>query len=186
MLDWVLDSPATLAAGRLLRLDGPAGSGKTTLADAVAAEAARRGVGCRVVHLDSAYDGWEGLPRVGEQLHTLLGPLAQGRTGHYRHYDWAEGRFTHTVEVEPVELLVLEGVGAGLAAHDAVSTLLVWVEAPTALRRRRAVERDGEVFASLWDRWASDEAALFARERTRERADLVVDGARGVPDGPRP
>ena len=133
----------------------------------------------KVVHLDELYDGWDGLPRVGTQLASLLGPLAVDRPGTYGHYDWHAGRYSRTVTVEPVPLLVLEGVGAGLAAHDDASTVLVWVTAPPDVRRSRAIARDGEDFAQRWDAWAAGEAEHWARERTWERADLVVDGLTG-------
>lgn len=126
------------------------------------------------------YDGWDGLPRIGDQLASLLGPLSRGEPGTYDHYDWQAGRYSRTVTVEPVPLLVLEGVGAGLAAHDDVGTLLVWVTAPDDVRRTRAVERDGADFALRWDAWAAGEAVHYARERTWERADLVVDGLSGA------
>lgn len=179
VLDLVLSRPPTLGEARLLRIDGPSGSGKTTLARAVARLAGSAGIVRRVVHLDELYEGWEGLPRVGEQLATLLGPLAVGRPGSYGHYDWHAGRYSRTVTVEPVPLLVLEGVGSGLAAHDEVSTVTVWVTAPDDVRRSRALARDGDDFASRWDAWAASEAEHWARERTWERADLVVDGLTG-------
>ena len=40
---------------------------------------------------------------------------------------------------------------------------------------RRGIERDGEAFRPHWQRWARQEDALFAADRTRQRADLVVD-----------
>ena len=48
------------------------------------------------------------------------------------------------------------------------------VDAPTDLRRRRGLARDGETYAPWWDTWAAQERALFTADRTRERADLVV------------
>jgi hypothetical protein len=44
----------------------------------------------------------------------------------------------------------------------------------------RGIERDGDAFAPHWEQWAKDEAALFARERTRERADVIVDGTQPI------
>jgi hypothetical protein len=38
---------------------------------------------------------------------------------------------------------------------------------------RRGIDRDGEAFAPYWEAWARSEAEVFARERTRDRADLV-------------
>ncbi len=162
----------TLGDGRLLCIDGPAGSGKTTVAAAVAGAV----TGAHVVHMDDLYPGWSGLGRVDAQLADLLVPLGEGRPGRYRRYDWHAGAFAEQVRVDPVPLLVLEGVGSGAARFDALRTLLVWVEAPYAERLRRGIERDGDAFAPHWEQWARDERDLFARERTRERADLVLDG----------
>ena len=170
--------PATLGAGRLLCIDGPAGAGKTTLAEAVAASATSEGRSGRAVHMDDLYPGWSGLPHIDEQLDALLLPLGEGRTGSYRRYDWSAGRFAETVTVEPASLLVLEGVGSGASRFDPLRSLLVWVEAPHDVRMARGLERDGDTFAPHWERWAEDEAELFARERTRTRADVVVDGTR--------
>lgn len=165
--------PATLGGGRLLCVDGPAGAGKTTLAAAVAALRPA----AAVVHMDDLFPGWDGLPRVDEQLGTLLAPLAAGRPGRYRRWDWHADAWAEQVTVAPTSLLVVEGVGSGSAVTDPWRTVLVWVEAPSGLRRRRGIERDGDAFAPHWDRWAAAEHTHFAAHRTRERADLVVDGA---------
>lgn len=168
-LDLVLSRPPTLGAGRLLCVDGPAGSGKTTLAGQVF----EAFPGCRVVHLDDLYAGWSGLPQVGEQLGSLLGPLAAGAPGSYRRFDWVADAFAERVVVDPVDLLVLEGVGSG-SADPALVTALVWVEAPEQDRLLRGLARDGAAAEPRWRQWQLDEAAHFAAHRTRERADLVV------------
>jgi uridine kinase len=175
VLELLAARPATLGTGRLVCIDGPAGSGKTTLAEAVAQ--GFDGVS-RLLHMDDMYPGWSGLPRVDEQLDGLLTPLGEGRAGSYRRYDWVAGEFAETVPVEPVPLLVLEGVGSGASRFAPLQTVLVWVEAPHDLRMRRGIERDGDAFAPHWEQWAADEQALFAREGTRERADVHVDGTR--------
>ncbi|MBA3907794.1 MAG: hypothetical protein H0X35_14075 [Pseudonocardiales bacterium] len=41
------------------------------------------------------------------------------------------------------------------------------------MRYRRAIERDGATYASHWDRWATQEWAHFAADRTRDRADVA-------------
>ena len=173
VLALVAERPATLGDGRLVCIDGPAGSGKTTLAEVVA-----QGFGgtAHVVHMDDLYPGWSGLPLVDDQLDGLLTPLGEGRAGSYRRYDWLAGELTETVTVAPVPLLVLEGVGSGASRFADLQTVLVWIEAPHDLRMSRGIERDGEAFAPHWEQWAADEQVLFAQEGTRERADLVVDG----------
>ncbi|MBD8869243.1 uridine kinase family protein [Nocardioides donggukensis] len=162
--------PPTLGAGRLVCVDGPAGSGKTTLAVAVAA-AGR----ATLVHMDDLYEGWDGLARVEAQLDGLLRPLSVGEPGSYRRYDWHAGAYAERHRVAPAPLLVLEGVGAGAAAYADLVSTLVFVDAAHDLRMRRGLDRDGESFAPHWEAWARAEAARFAADRTRERADLLVD-----------
>jgi uridine kinase len=181
VLRLALGRPPTLGTGRLVCIDGPAGSGKTTWATAIAGSLDARE--SRVVHMDDLFPGWSGLPEIDAQLGSLLLPLAQGRAGSYRRYDWAAGRFAEEVVVEPTPLLVLEGVGSGARAFAHLVTVLVWIEAPHDVRMERGLDRDGDAFAPHWEQWARDEADLFARERTRERADVRIDGTGPYPAG---
>jgi uridine kinase len=170
VLDLALARPATLGSGRLICVDGPSGSGKTTLAAAVAELAP----GGRVVHMDDLFEGWGGLPTVDAQLTGLLRPIAEGRPGHYRRYDWIAGAYAEKVTVEPAPLLVLEGVGSGSLVVADLVTVLLWVEAARDVRMRRGLERDGQAFAPYWEAWAVAEQEHFARHGTRKRADLLV------------
>ena len=169
----------TLGAGRLICVDGPAGSGKTTLA----AEIASLAGGTAVVHMDDLFEGWGGLARVDQQLHSLLRPLAEGFSGSYRRWDWPGNAWAETVLVPPAPLLVLEGVGSGASAYADLTTVLAWVEVPFELRMARGLERDGDAVSEHWRRWAEDEQTLFTREGTRERADVVLDGRVGTLPG---
>lgn len=171
VLDLLGTRSPTLGSGRLLCIDGPAGSGKTTLAAAVSTL-----TGSPVLHMDDLYDGWGGLARVGDQLGTILEPLASGRAGSYRRYDWVAGSYAETLTVAPTPLLVLEGVGSGSAAHAMLCTTLVWVEAPADLRLIRGVARDGVQVETQWRQWMGEEARHFERDGTRGRADVRVDG----------
>lgn len=170
VLDLLLARPATLGGGRLLCIDGPSGSGKTTLATAVADLAPE----ALVVHMDDLFEGWAGLPTVDAQLDGLLVPLAAGRPGSYRRFDWAADRFAETVTVDPAPLLVLEGVGSGSSGTADLATVLVWVEADRDVRMARGLDRDGEAYRPYWEQWALAEQEHFARHRTRDRVDLVV------------
>jgi uridine kinase len=170
--------PPRLGPVRLVVIDGPAGSGKTTTAARVVEDAAALGAKAAVLHLDDLYEGWSGLegslwPRLSAQV---LEPLRRGRPGRYQRYDWPTGRFAEWVDVEVPHLLVLEGCGSARRAVDAVAVLRVWVEAPADLRLERGLARDGADARAHWVQWMADEAAHFVKERTRERADVRLDG----------
>jgi dephospho-CoA kinase len=174
VLDLARSRPPTLGPGRLICVDGPAGSGKTTLAAELAELSA-----ATVLHMDDMFEGWDGLPRITDQLETILRPLAAGESGSYRRWDWLGNAWAETVPVGPVPLLVLEGVGSGSAQVASLITVLAWVEVPYGLRMERGLERGGVGVAEHWRQWAVDEQELFAREQTRERADAVLDGRVG-------
>jgi uridine kinase len=168
-------APPRLGATRLVLIDGPAGSGKTTFAGRLATAL---GAGTAVVHMDDVYAGWTLDGAVERLTDGVLRPLAAGRTGSYHRYDWATERFEDApVEVPVPEVLVVEGCGSCPRSLDAWTTLRIWVEAPRELRLARGLARDGDDLAEHWHRWLSAEAVEFAREDTRARADLRVDGA---------
>jgi energy-coupling factor transporter ATP-binding protein EcfA2 len=174
VLSLALSRPPTLGTGRLICVDGPAGSGKTTLAAELGTLA-----DASVIHMDDLFEGWGGLPGVTDQLGTLLRPLAEGRAGSYRRWDWPGNAWAEAVLVPPEPLLVLEGVGSGSLAHADLITVLAWVEVPYDLRMARGLERGGVGVAENWRHWAIGEQEHFAREQTRERADVVLDGRVG-------
>lgn len=164
--------PPTLGGTRLVCVDGPAGSGKTTLASAIAGLAAD----ATVVHCDELLQGWRGLPGLAATVERLLRPLGDDRTGTWTRWAWDRDAWAESHDVEPGGLLVLEGVGCWAPAYDDLVGVLVWVEAPRAVRLARGMARDGEHMREHWLTWMDDEDSLHARLRTLERADVVVDG----------
>jgi len=80
-------------------------------------------------------------------------------------------------EIGPEPTLLVEGVGAGSRIVRPYLSLLVWVEAPSALRLARGLERDGNEYRPQWERWREREDDLFETERTKQAADVRVDGA---------
>ena len=154
----------------VVAVDGRSGSGKTLLGSAVGAA-----LGCPVVHLDDVFPGWDGLA-AGVALVTqhVLEPLARGEHAAYPTWDWVRDRPGPSVPVDPATHLVLEGCGALVPPALPFAAVRVWVEAPTWLRRRRALARDGDVYAPHWERWARQEDTVYAVAHPREHADLVL------------
>lgn len=171
------EHPPTFGGGRLVCVDGRAGSGKSTLGRALLAAAGEYG-SAGLVHVDDMLEGWRGLPGLAARVERdVLTPLRLGRPGRYQRYDWHLARFAEWHAVDPVDTLILEGCGSGASTYDSDITTLVWVEAPLELRLRRGIARDGEALRPQWLTWMDDEEALFRRERTRDRADIEVDGS---------
>jgi energy-coupling factor transporter ATP-binding protein EcfA2 len=163
-----------LGRTRLVCIDGPAGSGKTTLAGRLAAGL---GPATVVVHLDDLYAGWTLTGAVARLRAGVLRPLAQGRPGAHSRFDWDAGRFTPAPVAVPVPPdLVVEGCGSSPRVLDPWTSLRIWVEAPLEVRTARGLARDGAHMAGEWRRWQQREAAEFSAQGTRSRADVVIDG----------
>ncbi|MCD0449478.1 AAA family ATPase [Actinocorallia sp. API 0066] len=164
-------APPSAGRTRVLAVDGRSGAGKSTLAARVARELA-----APVVSLEDLYGGWDGLEDgVDRLVSDVLVPLAEGRRAHVPRYDWIREAWDEPVPLDPPEHLVIEGVGAGALRAAQYVGVLVWLEVPEAERKERALERDGATYTPHWERWAAQERAHLARERTRERADVVVE-----------
>ena len=171
----ILAGPASLGAVRLVCIDGPAGSGKTTLAGRLAGAL---GDTAALVHFDELYAGWTLTGALGRLRAGVLGPLSGGGSGAYHPYDWAARRFAARVVPVPVrEVLLVEGCGSSPRLLDPWTTLRIWVEAPADLRLARGLARDGWHLEPQWRRWLQTESAEFEREGTRDRADVRVDGS---------
>ena len=170
----VIDPPR---CGRtlLVCVDGPSGAGKTELAARVGPHAGRPAGGAH----------GRALPRLGRPRRGR-GPVCaprswrrsrRGGPPRYRRWDWARDTYGEHRDLGTPPLLVVEGVGAGTGAW----VLLIWVDAPEEVRYRRAMARDGAAYAPHWARWAAQERAHFAADRTRRtRGRAVSPGDRGV------
>lgn len=173
----------TLPDAAIVLIDGPSGAGKSSLADVlVELWSARRAVSggrprVRLVRLDDVYPGWDGLePASAAIAHDLVVPLAAGRRGRWRRWDWERGRPAEEHLVDPGVPLVVEGCGSASRAAARAADLTVWLAADDAVRRRRALARDRGAFDAHWDRWQRSFDRYEAREDPRGSAGLVLDG----------
>jgi len=157
---------------KVVAIDGPSGAGKTDFATTLAHHLP----GAALLHMDDLYPGWDGLRQAVTDLYgQVLVPMARGESAAYRGWDWTHERYDGWHVIPPVELLLVEGVGSGARPGAELESVLIWVEADSAVRFRRAIERDGDPYLLRWQRWAALEEALFAEDLTRDRADLIID-----------
>jgi uridine kinase len=160
---------------RILGVDGPQASGKSTLAGRISAL-----LGAPLVQMDD-FVSWVDLvgwwPRFEAQV---LNPLFEGADAHYQVRDWDNDEFGtsvngwKTVEWSPV--VVLEGLTCTRAAIADRLAYRIWVEAPDEVRLKRGLDRDGDTHRDLWLNSMATERQFFIDDATRTRADLRVNG----------
>lgn len=157
---------------RLVCIDGPAGSGKTTLAGKLAAL-----LPAQVIHMDDLYEGWAGIDAGISRLHEwVLNPISVGNPGRYQRYDWHAEAYAERHLVPIADFLVVEGCGSAGPGVDAYEPFIIWVEADDDVRLARGLRRDGNQMAAHWLHFMADERAMYERDRTRERAHVWLDG----------
>ena len=164
------DAPPSCGPVHVIGIDGRSGAGKTSLAREVAAAWP-----AALVSMDSIYPGWEGLAAAtGELVEHVLRPLAHGRDAVVPTWDWLASRPGPALPLPAPRHLVVEGCGSTVGTAAGFVGSRVWLDGPEEVRRERALARDGEVFAEHWEMWAEQEARVFAGDRTRERAHVLL------------
>ncbi|WP_436521464.1 dephospho-CoA kinase [Actinoplanes sp. HUAS TT8] len=169
VVDWARGREPSAGARRVLAVEGRSGSGKTSLARAVADR-----LGAPLIHMDDLYAGWDGLDTAVANLRAwVLEPLAAGRPASWRRWDWAAHEYAEEHPVPDADWLVVEGVGSGATVLRPYVSGIVFLRSDPGLRKRRALARDGETYAPHWERWAAHEDAFYANGNVT--ADLVVE-----------
>jgi energy-coupling factor transporter ATP-binding protein EcfA2 len=165
---------AVAAANPVVLVDGRSGAGKTTLARTLVARWPLRGR-VQSVALDAVYPGWDGLAEGVEYVRdTILVPHARGQIGVWERWDWDADARAEAHAVDPSLPLIVEGSGMLTAATARLGDVRVWVDAPDASRRHRALDRDGETYRPHWERWAAQEQEHLVAHAPSSLATLVV------------
>ncbi len=163
----------------IISIDGPAGSGKTSLAAMIEASLASTGESVYTIHMDDLYNGWQ--LALSQQLTDSLETIIQGARDYATlkvpQFDWVRGVFGEPLILPAPSTLILEGVGSGQnVIRDQVSIKL-WLETPRELALARTLQRDGEENHRLMARWQIDEAKHFECEASESAADYRVKSA---------
>jgi len=155
---------------RVVAVDGGAAAGKSSLAASLAA----RLDGATVLSTDAMLDGWAGQFGFWPRLRAdVLTPLAAGRPGSYRRYDWHAMRFAETVAVPVPRVLLVEGVSA-ITACAGWASVVIFLDVPRDVRERRWVQRDGPLRQS-WREWLDNEDRYFP-EHPLPAGTVLIEG----------
>lgn len=174
---------------RVIAVDGRGASGKSTLAAQLHAAVPASAV----VHTDDvawhhSFFDWADLLAGG-----VLEPLRGGEPVSYRPPGWEATDRPGAVTVPAgLELVLVEGVGAGRRELADLLDTVVWVQSDMAEAERRGIERDvaagvnGDRAAAMafWHEWMSQELPFLADQRPWERAAVIVAGTGPFPYDP--
>ena len=158
----------------LIAIDGRAGAGKTTLAASFYEElSVDKAVA--VIHMDDLYDGWENA--LSERLTQTLESIVKSHQSKVAFeidiFNWQSMSFDSKRVINPVDILILEGVGAGQKVVRDAGATLYWLDIDAEVGIQRVLNRDGNQIASQMKQWQIAQEIHFLRDKTRENAEHI-------------
>ena len=178
--DQVLELIESGTTTPIILVDGRTGSGKSTFATALQNRLFQKGESApRVIHMDDLYEGWAGLQAgVDYLIRQILSPLARREGASWQEFDWAVGERSGTWrEFRGGTPLIIEGVGSLSRVAAEQADVAIWLEADQEVRRARLNDRQGpgDRDGSWFAMWSAQEADFYAREKSDEIADQVIE-----------
>lgn len=159
----------------IIAIDGPAGAGKTTIAEDLYL-ALSLSKSTAIIHMDDLYNGWDHAldEDFVEVLSEIVRCFKDSKPLMVRKYDWFKSEFGEIQEIAPSQILILEGVGAGSLEIQNQLTALIWMEIEPELGLSRVLARDGEIVANQMQKWLSTQQQYFSQHSPREKADFIL------------
>lgn len=160
---------------RLVTIDGPAGSGKSQLAERLATEL----TDTVVIHMDDLYEGWEKAldPILFERIRAwITTPLLNELPPHHLVFDWALNKYADWKSNPKSSVVILEGVGSGNSVIRNLVSQAIWIEADSELLLDRVVQRDGEIVRDEMLIWKARESAYFQLHNVKANAMIHLRG----------
>ena len=159
----------------LIAIDGPAGAGKTTLAAKFERDLSLEN-SVSVIHMDDLYAGWENA--LGEQLTQKLKEIVEAFTSQNTFtisiFNWSSNSFDSFQTIEPTNILIIEGVGAGQKVVRDRGATVYWLDIEPSIGLERVLARDGIEIELQMRRWQIDQARFFESDLTRNHADHII------------
>jgi len=160
----------------LMAIDGPAGSGKTSLAKQLSSKL----TAFAIIHMDDLYNGWDDALTATLTNHLrewIIDPLATQQNVRYQQFNWVSNEYGPWVEIKDFDLLILEGVGAAQEAIRQHADLTIWIEVGPQIGLARVLNRDGAQILPYMLKWQERERAHFLKDQTKDNCQIFIDGS---------
>ena len=169
----------------LIGIDGRSGAGKSTFANKLQEQL----TDVVVIHKDDFYRVMDEKVRATlnseqgyyryfdwERLeHQVLCPLSTGEIADYQRYDWGKEELAETIVVNPMNIIIVEGVYSTRPELRKYYDLCIWIETSESERLRRQINREENT--NDWiQRWAAAEIFYITNFQTDLLQSMIVSG----------
>jgi uridine kinase len=175
LVDKVNDSGKMCGQTKIIVIDGPAGSGKTTLAKSLS----RLFENCPIIHMDEIYEGWKNAlshKTSNDLTDWIIYPLLESKTIKFIKYDWNLEKRIEQVVINFPKVLIIEGVGSSSFEISQHACLKLWIEVNKETGINRVLTRDGLHIQEQMKTWQSQESKFFIENNSKENSDIWIDG----------
>jgi len=125
--------------------------------------------------MDDLYNGWNNA--LDERLTKILELIVNAHHNKVAFeieiFNWNSMSFDSKEEINPVDILILEGVGAGQKVVRDAGATLYWLDIDAEVGIQRVLNRDGNQIASQMKQWQIAQEIHFMRDKTRENAEHI-------------
>ena len=171
----LLSNLSGLSPGEVIAIDGPAGSGKTTLSNQLAADINN----VEIIHVDDLYQGWSdafSARLIASVISQILLPISEKKDFTYEIYDWRSNKFYKSKVIAKNKIYILDGVGAGQSQFRPYLSKIIWLNISDELGLSRVLQRDGAEILSPMQEFQKAQKLHFASDLTENAADFHYEG----------
>jgi uridine kinase len=159
----------------IIAIDGPAGAGKTTLAEHLTASLSLK-YKCTTLHMDNLYNGWNAPfdRHLVDALKVACSSHQKSEKFSLSFFNWSKSEYEAATEIPQSQLLILEGVGASQAVIRPYLTASIWIDIDPALGLERVLHRDGDSISADMERWLTTQEQHFLENKSQMSADFEL------------
>ena len=176
LVELIQSSSIKCGETKVVCIDGPAGSGKTTLANSLSKYLDN----CPIVHMDEIYEGWgEALSQktTNDLYQWIIEPLLKKQLIEFFKFDWTISKRNKKVVIRSHSYLIIEGVGSSVKKVSEHASLKIWIEVNQSLGIERVLKRDGQQIKDQMKNWQIQELNYFNENKTKENSNIWIDGS---------